>query len=32
MTDNNVARDKAEDLYKYVYMYVRVYMSLQWHE
>ena len=29
MTDNNDARDKAGDLYKYVYMYVRVYMSLQ---
>lgn len=29
MTDNNDAKDKAENLYKYVYMYVCVYMSLQ---
>ena len=29
MTDSNDAKDKAENLYKYVYMYVRVYMSLQ---
>ena len=28
MTDDKDARDKAENLYKYVYMYVRVYMSL----
>ena len=32
MTDNNDAKDKEKNLYKYVYMYVRVYMSLQWHE